>query len=183
MMMKRIIGLAAAALLLGQFTTTAQRATRHANARKTVTTAAAATPAPANLMTAKGVGPVALGAKVSTLPKAVDGLYDHIKVTSEYDPVEQDTTTLASFTLGGKEVISATVDSDGKIIYISSESALVGVKVGTAYFKPGMPLAQLRRAKGVRRDPSGTYAAVYAGINFDGNTAGRIHAISVGSPW
>ena len=59
----------------------------------------------------------------------------------------------------------------------------MGVKVGTAYFKPGMPLAQLRRAKGVRRDPDGVYAAVYGSIHFDGNAAGRIHAISVGTPW
>ncbi len=182
MMMKRILGLTAAALLLGQFSATAQRPAKRTGARKATTTAVATT-APAHLMTANGVGPVMLGAKVSSLSKAVDGLYDHIAITSEYDPVEQDTTTAASFTLAGKEVLSATVDSDGKITYITTESTLVGVKVGTAYFKPGMPLAQLRRAKGVRRDSDGVYAAVYGGIHFDGNTAGRIHAISVGSPW
>lgn len=183
MMMKRILGLTAAALLLGQLTATAQRSTRRSAPRKAATTAVATTPAPAHLMTAKGVGPVAIGVKVGSLPKTADGLYDHIAVTSEYNPVEQDTTTTASFTLAGKEVLSATIDSDGKIACISTESALVGVKVGTAYFKPGMALAQLRRAKGVRRDPNGVYAAVYGSIQFDGNAAGRIHAISVGSPW
>ncbi len=182
MMMKRILSLTAVALLLGQFTATAQRPTKRTSARKATTTAVATT-APAHLMTSNGVGPVTLGSKVSSLPKAVDGLYDHIAVTSEYNPVEQETTTTASFTLAGKEVLGATVDSDGKIAYISTESALVGVKVGTAYFKPGMPLAQLRRAKGVRRDPDGVYAAVYGSIHFDGNAAGRIHAISVGTPW
>lgn len=136
---------------------------------------------PKFVITAQGVGPIAIGANINKLPKSVDGLYDKVVVKSEYNEVEDENTTMATFTLKGKEVMSAMADDTGKIIYINVPSGNVAVKIGEAYFKVGSSVKELLKAKGVQKDES--YAAVYNGIQFNGDVSGKICDISVGSAW
>lgn len=62
------------------------------------------------VMTDKGVDKITLGADINKLPKSVEGLYDKVVVKSEYNAMEDESTTTATFTLKGKEVMTAMAD-------------------------------------------------------------------------
>ncbi len=137
--------------------------------------------APKFELTSQGVDKVVIGADVKKLPKSVDGLYDKVVVNSEYNAMEDETTTNATFTLNGKDVMSAMADDDGEIIWIGVTTNAVAVKIGDAYFQVGSLVKDLLKAKGVKKDES--YAAVYNGIQFNKDVNGKISEISVGSSW
>ena len=141
----------------------------------------AAQETPNHVLTAQGVDAITLDANINKLPKAVDGLYDKVVVKSEYNEVEDEKTTTATFTLKGKEVMTAMADDDGKIIYIGVSSKDVAVKIGDAYFHVGSSVKDLLKAKGVKKDES--YAAVYNGIQFNQDASGKIYDMSIGSAW
>ena len=133
------------------------------------------------VLTPQGVDKITLGADVKKLPKLIEGLYDKVSVKSEYNEVEDEQTTTATFTLKGKEVLTAMADDGGKIIYIGVSAKDISVKIGEAYFHVGSSVKDLLKAKGVQKDES--YAAVYNGIQFNGDVNGKICDISVGSAW
>ena len=132
-------------------------------------------------LTAQGVGAIIIGANINKLPKSIEGLYDKVAVKSEYNEVEDENTTTATFTKKGKEVMTAMADDNGKITYIGVSSKDVAVKVGDAYFKVGSSVKELLKAKGVKKDES--YAAVYNGIQFNQDASGKIYDMSIGSAW
>ena len=141
----------------------------------------AAQETPDYVLTAQGVGAITIGANINKLPKSIEGLYDKVAVKSEYNEVEDENTTTATFTKKGKEVMTAMADDNGKITYIGVSSKDVAVKVGDAYFKVGSSVKELLKAKGVKKDES--YAAVYNGIQFNQDASGKIYAMSIGSAW
>lgn len=141
----------------------------------------AALEAPKHELTAQGIGAITIGANINKLPKSIEGLYDKVSVKSEYNEVEDEKTTTATFTLKGKEVLTAMAYDDGKITYIGASSKDVAVKIGDAYFHVGSSVKELLKAKGVKKDES--YAAVYNGIQFNQDGSGKIYDISIGSAW
>jgi len=141
----------------------------------------AAQETPDYVLTAQGVGAITIGANINKLPKSIEGLYDKVAVKSEYNEVEDENTTTATFTKKGKEVMTAMADDNGKITYIGVSSKDVAVKVGDAYFKVGSSVKELLKAKGVKKDES--YAAVYNGIQFNQDASGKIYDMSIGSAW
>lgn len=141
----------------------------------------AAQETPNYVLTAQGVGAITIGANINKLPKSIEGLYDKVAVKSEYNEVEDENTTTATFTKKGKEVMTAMADDNGKITYIGVSSKDVAVKVGDAYFKVGSSVKELLKAKGVKKDES--YAAVYNGIQFNQDASGKIYDMSIGSAW
>jgi len=141
----------------------------------------AAQETPDYVLTAQGVGAITIGANINKLPKSIEGLYDKVAVKSEYNEVEDEKTTTATFTKKGKEVMTAMADDNGKITYIGVSSKDVAVKVGDAYFKVGSSVKELLKAKGVKKDES--YAAVYNGIQFNQDASGKIYDMSIGSAW
>lgn len=142
---------------------------------------AAAQPVPEFVMTDHGVDKVTLGADISKLPKSINGLYDQVAVKSEYNAMEDETTTTASFTLKGKEVMTAMADGDGKVCHIAVVAPGVAVKIGDSYFQIGSSVKDLMKAKGVKGDEA--YAAIYGKMQFDGDVNNHICGISVGSAW
>lgn len=136
---------------------------------------------PKHVLTSQGVGAITIGANINKLPKSIEGLYDKVSVNSEYNEVEDEKTTTATFTLKGKEVLTAMAADDGKIIYIGVSSKDVAVKIGDAYFHVGSSVKELLKAKGVKKDEN--YAAVYNGIQFNQDGSGKIYDISIGSAW
>lgn len=133
------------------------------------------------VMTDNGVDQITIGANINKLPKSIDGLYDKVVVKSEHNDMEDETTTMATFTLKGKEVMSAMADDDNKVCYISVQTPSVAVKIGDSYFQVGSPLKDLMKANGVKKDES--YAAVYGKIQFDEDVNHQICGLSVGSAW
>jgi len=141
----------------------------------------AAQETPDYVLTAQGVGAITIGANINKLPKSIEGLYDKVAVKSEYNEVEDEKTTTATFTKKGKEVMTAMADDNGKITYIGVSSKDVAVKIGDAYFQVGSSVKELLKVKGVKKDES--YAAVYAGIQFNQDANGKIYDMSIGSAW
>jgi len=136
---------------------------------------------PKHVLTSQGVGAITIDANINKLPKSIEGLYDKVTVKSEYNEVEDEKTTTATFTLKGKEVMTAMADDNGKIIYIGVSSKDVAVKIGDTYFQVGSSVKELLKAKGVKKDES--YAAVYDGIQFNQDASGKIYDMSIGSAW
>lgn len=114
------------------------------------------------VMTDKGVDKITLGADINKLPKSVEGLYDKVVVKSEYNAMEDETTTTATFTLKGKEVMTAMADEANKVCYVAVQAPGVGVKIGNATFEVGAPVNEVLKANGVKKDD--TYAAVYGKV-------------------
>lgn len=133
------------------------------------------------VMTDKGVDKITLGADINKLPKSVEGLYDKVVVKSEYNAMEDETTTTATFTLKGKEVMTAMADEANKVCYVTVQAPGVGVKIGTATFEVGAPVKEVLKANGVKKDD--TYAAVYGKVQFEADVNNKVCNISVGSAW
>lgn len=133
------------------------------------------------VMTDKGVDKITLGADINKLPKSVEGLYDKVVVKSEYNAMEDETTTTATFTLKGKEVMTAMADEANKVCYVTVQAPGVGVKIGTATFEVGAPVNEVLKASGVKKDD--TYAAVYGKVQFEADVNNKVCNISVGSAW
>lgn len=133
------------------------------------------------VMTDKGVDKITLGADINKLPKSVEGLYDKVVVKSEYNAMEDETTTTATFTLKGKEVMTAMADEANKVCYVTVQAPGVGVKIGTATFEVGAPVKEVLKANGVKKDD--TYAAVYGRVQFEADVNNKVCNISVGSAW
>lgn len=133
------------------------------------------------VMTDKGVDKVTLGADINKLPKSVEGLYDKVVVKSEYNAMEDETTTTATFTLKGKEVMTAMADEANKVCYVAVQAPGVGVKIGTATFEVGTSVNDVLKANGVKKDD--TYAAVYGKVQFEADVNNKVCNISVGSAW
>lgn len=137
----------------------------------------AAQPTHKFLMTDKGVDKITIGANVNTLPKSIEGLYDKVAVTSEYNAMEDETETMATFTQKGKEVMSAMAGDDGKVYQICVQAPGVAVKIGDAYFQVGSSIKELMKAKGVKKDEA--YAAVFGKVLFDGDVNNKVCGITV----
>ena len=133
------------------------------------------------VMTDKGVDKITLGADINKLPKSVEGLYDKVVVKSEYNAMEDETTTTATFTLKGKEVMTAMADEANKVCYVAVQAPGVGVKIGNATFEVGAPVNEVLKANGVKKDD--TYAAVYGKVQFEADVNNKVCNISVGSAW
>lgn len=133
------------------------------------------------VMTDKGVDKITLGADINKLPKSVEGLYDKVVVKSEYNAMENETTTTATFTLKGKEVMTAMADEANKVCYVAVQAPGVGVKIGNATFEVGAPVNEVLKANGVKKDD--TYAAVYGKVQFEADVNNKVCNISVGSAW
>lgn len=133
------------------------------------------------VMTDKGVDKITLGADINKLPKSVEGLYDKVVVKSEYNAMEDETTTTATFTLKGKEVMTAMADEANKVCYVAVQAPGVGVKIGNATFEVGTPVNDVLKANGVKKDD--TYAAVYGKVQFEADVNNKVCNISVGSAW
>lgn len=133
------------------------------------------------VMTDKGVDKITLGADINKLPKSVEGLYDKVVVKSEYNAMEDETTTTATFTLKGKEVMTAMADEANKVCYVAVQAPGVGVKIGTATFEVGTSVNDVLKANGVKKDD--TYAAVYGKVQFEADVNNKVCNISVGSAW
>ena len=133
------------------------------------------------VMTDKGVDKITLGADINKLPKSVEGLYDKVVVKSEYNAMEDETTTTATFTLKGKEVMTAMADEANKVCYVAVQAPGVGVKIGNATFEVGTPVNDVLKANGVKKDD--TYAAVYGKVHFEADVNNKVCNISVGSAW
>lgn len=142
---------------------------------------AEAQPACKFMMTDNGVDKITIGADINKLPKAIEGLYDKVVVESDYNAMEDETITTATFTLKGKEVMTAMGDDNKKVCYINVQVPGVAVKIGDAYFQVGSLIKDLLKANGVKKDDS--YAAVYGKVQFDGDVNNKICNISVGSAW
>ena len=113
--------------------------------------------------------------------KKVEAQSAKVVVKSEYNAMEDETTTTATFTLKGKEVMTAMADEANKVCYVTVQAPGVGVKIGTATFEVGAPVNEVLKANGVKKDD--TYAAVYGKVQFEADVNNKVCNISVGSAW
>lgn len=135
------------------------------------------------VLTPKGIGDVHLGASLSSLPSAVNGLYDHKKLDKQYDEMEEEPMLTATFYQDGKIVMTALGDEQGNLIFLTVESPLIKVDIDGHYIGVGDSLQDLLKLKGVAEDESGAFAATYHGVSFAPTPSGKVHAISIGAVW
>lgn len=126
-----------------------------------------AKPAEGWTIDANGTGPCKLGAKVSSLPAAVDGMYDKIDGDDDFKYLY----------LGDTHVINLNC-ANGVIVGIQIVGENIGVKVGDKIFKMGDDTDVLKAQSGVK-GVSYNDDAEYNGVHFSGHDS-TIELISIG---
>lgn len=119
-------------------------------------------------ITGEGVGPVVLGADLSSLPQKVDGLYDSL----------QHDDNMAYATLKDNDVMTIYTDN-GKIIGIQVFGDNVRLKAGGKTFKAGDDSDMLKSMPGVKGE-SYNDNGEYNGVSFEGHD-GEIQFFQVGN--
>lgn len=135
------------------------------------------------ILSAKGIGPVVLGASLKSLPDHLPGVYSNKRLEKQIDEMEEEPLLTATFYEDGKAVMTALGDEQGNIIFLTVESPNIKIDVQGHYFGVGDSLQPLMRLKGVVPDETGAFAASYHGISIAPTPTGLIHAISIGAVW
>lgn len=134
---------------------------------QTVAAAGWTMPAGGWKLTAQGVGPIGIGAAVSSLPASVGGLYGKVR---------RDGTTLY-FEFGGEDVMTAET-AGGRITQLRVYGKNVGIDVAGRTFRVGGDTDALKALKGVRGN-SYDDDAVFEGIHISGHDS-EIQIFTVG---
>lgn len=130
------------------------------------------------LLDRRGIkGVIALGDTIETMPPKVHGLYDKLTVTDEVDEVEGAEYRLVSFTLAGKEVMTAFSYDQKTVNYIMVTTPIVKYQLFKDYLGCGDNLTSRNLYE---TDDYGRLT--FQGIYVDENVDGTILSLSVGSP-
>lgn len=135
-------------------------------------------PSPALTITAKGIfgeQKLLIGSAISALPKTFTNLYDSYAISTEDD--EGETTTIITFTLNGKETITAISYDQNTIANIDVITPNVCVLVGSNYYTCGSRMSSLKGESGTTTDDYGNVS--YQNMYFDEDTEGNICAIHI----
>lgn len=135
------------------------------------------------VLTAKGIGPVTLGASLKSLPEHLPGVYDSRQLEKQYDEMEEEPMLTATFYFEGEVVMTALGDEQGNLVFLTVESPHIKIEIDGQYFGVGDPLQPIYGLKGVKRDETGAFAATYHGISLAPTPTGEIHTISIGAVW
>ncbi len=129
-------------------------------------------------MTAKGVfgeQKVLIGSSIASLPKSISFLYDNYTVKTEEDEGEKITTV--TFTLKGRETMTAISNDQKTIANIDVLTPNVHVLVGESYYTCGSLMSRMKMERGILKDEYDNVS--YQNIFFDEDTEGKICAIHI----